>query len=546
MNYTLHWWHWGLIIAFVGVALFGGWLFLAPNTSTVPVADEIPLTKNVQGETILPLVVKEGVFIATESHPGDGAVSLLTHNGEQIIRLTNFTSTAGPDLFVYLSSDKAATDFVNLGALKSTSGEQNYQVPAAVETERYPYVLIWCKRFGVLFMSALLTEGEIPKNTPTVMDTSTTDGDKTPLDQEAVVASPTANSATALFGNGCFWCVEHDLEKVAGVVSVVSGYTGGSSDNPTYDTYKAHGHREVVAVTYDPKVVTYANLVEHIIKHGDPTDASGSFYDRGTSYAPAIYYANEAEAKAARQVIENINASGVFTKPLPLPVLPTSTFYPAEAYHQDYAANNPLRYNYYRAASGRTAFIKKTWGEDLDRFTYSNVRAVKADESLVETSQQTNMNTQFTPSSWANYQKPNEATLRSLLSDVAYRVTQEDSTERAGTSPYDKNYERGIYVDIVSGEPLFSSRDKFDSGTGWPSFVVPISPDAITTHEDRKLFSIRTEVRSRYADSHLGHVFNDGPRDRGGLRYCMNGAALRFISEADMVGAGYEAWLATL
>ncbi len=152
----------------------------------------------------------------------------------------------------------------------------------------------------------------------------------------------------------------------------------------------------------------------------------------------------------------------------------------------------------------------------------------------------------YTMQSWDNFKKPDESTLRARLTPDAFRVTQEDGTERAGTSPLDKNYERGIYVDVVSGEPLFSSRDKFDSGTGWPSFVAPITPEVVTEHVDKKLFSTRTEIRSRYSDSHLGHVFPDGPRDRGGLRYCMNGVALRFIPEAQMVAEGYEAWLSYL
>jgi peptide methionine sulfoxide reductase msrA/msrB len=153
---------------------------------------------------------------------------------------------------------------------------------------------------------------------------------------------------------------------------------------------------------------------------------------------------------------------------------------------------------------------------------------------------------QFTATSWENFVKPSNEILRQTLSEISYRVTQEEGTERAGTSPLDKNYEPGIYVDIVSGEPLFSSRDKYDSGTGWPSFVRPIADTAVSLHEDKKLFSTRTEVRSRFADSHLGHVFSDGPRDRGGLRYCMNGAALRFIPKAEMAAAGYENWLAAV
>ena len=347
-----------------------------------------------------------------------------------------------------------------------------------------------------------------------------------------------STSATALFANGCFWCVEHDLEKVPGVLDVVSGYAGGTTANPTYENYQDGGHREVVQVTYDPTVVSYANLVEHIIKHGDPTDAEGSFYDRGEGYAPALYYDTEEEATEARRVIARVDAAKVFAEPLPLVVLPRAPFYPAEEYHQDYAKKNPIRYGYFRSASGRTRFIEKTWGSEAGTFTFSNQNTVS------ETA--TPSQTQYTAMSWQNYQKPDVATLRATLSDVSYRVTQEDATERAGTSPLDAEYGRGIYVDIVSGEPLFLSKDKFDSGTGWPSFVRPISDEVITLHEDKKLFSTRTEVRSRYADSHLGHVFPDGPKDRGGLRYCMNGAALRFIPEADMAASGYEYLLASL
>lgn len=151
-----------------------------------------------------------------------------------------------------------------------------------------------------------------------------------------------------------------------------------------------------------------------------------------------------------------------------------------------------------------------------------------------------------TSTAWHTYQKPSYDTLQATLPPAVFRVTQQDGTERAGSSPLDAQYDRGIYVDVLSGEPLFSSRDKFDSGTGWPSFVAPISATAVTEHEDKKLFVTRTEVRSRIADNHLGHVFPDGPASRGGLRYCMNGVALRFVPEADMEAAGYADFLSEL
>ncbi len=353
--------------------------------------------------------------------------------------------------------------------------------------------------------------------------------------EKVIMETPIPNTnealATALFANGCFWCVEHDLEKVPGVMSVVSGYAGGTGENPTYENYHDSGHREVVEVTYDPQVVSYGNLVEHIIKHGDPTDAEGSFYDRGIYYAPAIYYKTADERVVAEAIIKVVDTLKVFKEPLPLVVLEAVPFWPAEEYHQDYAKKNPIRYNYYRAGSGRTKYIESIWGSEVNTFTISN--------SLNKPKVMTDKKAQFTVDSWNDFVKPSEAELRTSLSSLSYQVTQEEGTERAGTSAYDKNYEEGIYVDIVSGEPLFLSRDKYDSGTGWPSFVKPISDEVVTLRVDTRLFSTRTEVRSRYADSHLGHVFPDGPADRGGMRYCMNGAALRFISKADMEKDGY-------
>ncbi len=383
---------------------------------------------------------------------------------------------------------------------------------------------------------------DVSVDTPVVPNIKDREADDTPV---VTGSASLPTTATAILANGCFWCVEADLEKVDGVVSVVSGYAGGTIPNPTYDTYQSGGHREVVLVTYNPQVVSYGNLVEHIIKHGDPTDAFGSFYDRGVGYAPAIYYANVDEEVEARRIIAAVDAAKVFPNPLPLAVLPRPQFYPAEDYHQDYYKNHTIKYTYYRTASGRTKFITDTWGDTVQSFTFSK-QPLSSDTTSIETTMNENQITQFTSTSWVNFVKPDESVLRATLSPMAYTVTQEDGTERAGTSPLDKNYERGIYVDVVSGEPLFSSRDKFDSGTGWPSFVAPITPEAVTEHVDKKLFSTRTEIRSRYADSHLGHVFSDGPRDRGGLRYCMNGVALRFIPEAEMVATGYEYWLAAL
>ncbi len=325
---------------------------------------------------------------------------------------------------------------------------------------------------------------------------------------------------TAMFAGGCFWCVEADFEKLSGIVKVESGYAGGTTEHPTYENYAEVGHREVVLVTYDPAKTTYRSLVEHIIFYSDPTDVGGSFHDRGAQYAPAIYFETEEEKSVAEAVIRAVDAEKIYERPLAIAVLPRVPFWPAEEYHQDYAKKNPLRYRFYRSGSGRDAFIEKhLQGQtSLGATPSGEVRASDGDAAFV---------------------KPSQEILKQTLTPIQYSVTQEDGTEPPFKNAYDKNDEAGIYVDIVSGEPLYSSLDKYDSGTGWPSFVKPISPSAVTLREDRGFFSTRTEVRSRIADSHLGHVFDDGPEDRGGKRYCMNSAALRFIPKADLETIGY-------
>lgn len=348
----------------------------------------------------------------------------------------------------------------------------------------------------------------------------------TAVEQNSVVEE----EETAMFANGCFWCVEHDLERVDGVTDVVSGYAGGSTENPTYKDYAGGGHREVVLVTYDAKKVTYGNLVEHIIKHGDPTDIAGSFGDRGQQYAPAIYFRNDFEKEEAYRVIHTVDALNVFVEPLSLAVVPRVKFWPAEEYHQDYSEKNPVRYTYYRTASGRDSFIEKYWGDSVNNFLISNQKDMNLQNEDIVSKE----------GIWESFVKPSDDELRSLLTPIQFEVTQEEGTERPFTNAYDKNYDEGIYVDIVSGEPLFLSKDKYDSGTGWPSFVKPISDDAVVLHKDNTFFTERTEVRSRFADSHLGHVFDDGPVDQGGRRYCMNSASLRFIPRSDMEREGYS------
>ena len=349
----------------------------------------------------------------------------------------------------------------------------------------------------------------------------------------AAVAPTTPDIRTAMVAGGCFWCVESDLEKTPGVIEVVSGYAGGSTLNPTYKNYGSGGHREVVEVTYDANKISYEDILIVTLKTTDPTDDDGTFNDRGDKYSSAFYYETDAQKQFITNLIAEVDANGPYDAPLAIDVESRPVFWKAEDNHQDYYKGTltQLKYKYYRDGSGRTAFIKKHWGSD----TSPNL-PWRTTTSMNDT----------TTYPWIHYTKPDKATLEATMEATAFRVTQEDGTERAGTSPLDKIYDRGIYVDILSGEPLFSSRDKFDSGTGWPSFVAPITPDAVTAHEDRKLFSVRTETRSAIADNHLGHVFSDGPADRGGLRYCMNGVALRFVPEAQMQAEGYGDFLSML
>lgn len=514
----------------LGVAYYG----ISPLFNNIVVEDAAPRAATMESENAILAVAASYQVVGTVAHPASGSVRIIESDGGSVIRYENYKTINGPDLYVYLSKDLDAEEFVNLGELRGTEGNINYTVPEGVNLSEYRYVLTWCKQFGVLFNYA-----DFHSSTTSEMRTKQ---DGSTDDEESMVAKEGSSEAlslpvseplpvltrTALLANGCFWCVEHDLAKVPGVIDVVSGYAGGSTNNPTYKDYGDSGHREVVRVTYDANRVSYGNLVEHIIKHGDPTDAAGSFFDRGPEYAPAIYYGNDEEREEALRVIEAVNQAKVFEAPLPLALVPLSAFYPAEEYHQDYAVKNPLRYAYYRKGSGRDAFITKHWGDTAETFSYSNMQIRPA--TATTTSKE---------GSWSEYVKPSAKVLGMRLTALQYDVTQEDGTERPFDNPYDKLYDEGIYVDIVSGEPLYSSKDKYDSGTGWPSFVKPLFEGAVVLKEDNGLFTQRTEVRSRYADSHLGHVFEDGPKDRGGLRYCMNSAAMRFIPKAGMEQEGY-------
>ena len=353
--------------------------------------------------------------------------------------------------------------------------------------------------FGLAHIAPKLNKGRALADNNTVANTDNNKNMEAGMNSNTQsVNIDNTKSKDIYLAGGCFWGIEAYVEKIPGVLDAVSGYANGNTENPSYEdlVYHNSGHAETVKVTYNPDEISLKTLLKYYLRVVDPTSLNKQGNDRGTQYRSGVYYTDEADKQIIEEVLKKEQDN--YQAPIVVEVLPLKQFFKAEEYHQDYLKKNPTG--------------------------YCHIDLNKASEPIIDEDK---------------YKKPSDEELKTKLSDTQYNVALKNDTERAFSNEYWDNFEKGIYVDITSGEPLFSSTDKFSSGCGWPSFSKPISKDLINYLDDNSFNMHRTEVRSRSADIHLGHVFNDGPKESGGLRYCINSASLRFIPYEKMDEEGY-------
>ena len=311
------------------------------------------------------------------------------------------------------------------------------------------------------------------------------------------------------FAGGCFWGTEHFFKQIRGVENTEAGYANGTIDNPSYEIVSTgkSGYTETVKVTFDPNVVDVDLLIDLYLKTINPLSLNQQGNDIGTQYRTGIYYTNDQQKLIIQQKISQL--AKIYNGEIVVEVKPIQKFYPAEGYHQDYLDKNPNGYCHITP-------------------------------DLFELAKNSN------PIKKGEYAKKDLNTLKAELTPLQYEVTQNGLTEKPFDNEYDQEFREGIYVDITTGEPLFASSDKYDAGCGWPAFSKPISPKILKEIEDNSMGMNRIEVKSKTGDSHLGHVFEDGPKAKGGLRYCINSAALKFIPKEEMKAKGYEKYLSYL
>lgn len=321
---------------------------------------------------------------------------------------------------------------------------------------------------------------------------------KNTMETNKKIMGNSQNVKEIYLAGGCFWGVEAYMKKIYGVINAVSGYANGNSENPKYEdvVYRNTGHAETVQVTYDANKINLSTLLKYYFKIIDPTTLNQQGNDRGSQYRTGIYFSNEEDKKIIEEELKELQKK--YTQKIVVECEKLKNFFVAEDYHQDYLKKNP---------NG-----------------YCHIDLSKANEIIVDKNR---------------YPKLTEEELRKKLTTEQYNITQNANTEMSFSNEYWNFFKDGIYVDVTTGEPLFSSKDKYNSMCGWPSFTKPITPDVVTYNEDKSFNMVRTEVKSRSGEAHLGHVFEDGPKDKGGLRFCINSASINFIPLSEMETTGY-------